>query len=98
VIEEATAFTEESVRHQRDYNVEKLRRLVPAGAENWCKPEFRATFGAATEEIVTMARETNADLIVMGAKTRKSLAGHVPGTIAYNVVVKASCPVLTVRG
>lgn len=98
VIEEATAFTEESVRHQRDYNVEKLRQLVPAGAENWCKPEFRATFGAAAEEILTLARETNADLIVMGAKTRKSLAGHVPVTIAYNVVVKASCPVLTVRG
>jgi hypothetical protein len=34
----------------------------------------------------------------MGAKPRKSLAGHVPLTIAYNVVTKASCPVLTVRG
>ena len=50
------------------------------------------------EEIITMARETNADLIVMGAKTRKSLAGHVPATIAYSVVTKARCPVLTVRG
>ena len=34
----------------------------------------------------------------MGAKPRKSLAGHVPLTIAYNVVTKATCPVLTVRG
>lgn len=98
VIQEATAFTEESVRRQREFTVEKMRHLVPPGAEDWCKPEFKATFGEAAEEIVTMARETNADLIVMGAKTRKSLAGHVPVTIAYNVVVKASCPVLTVRG
>jgi nucleotide-binding universal stress UspA family protein len=98
VIQEATAFTEESVRRQREFNVEKLEQLVPAGAENWCQPEFRATFGEAAEEILTLARETNADLIVMGAKTRKSLAGHVPVTIAYNVVVKAHCPVLTVRG
>ena len=75
-----------------------MRRLVPPGAENWCKPEFKATFGEAAEEILTLARETNADLIVMGAKPRKSLAGHVPVTIAYNVVVKAHCPVLTVRG
>lgn len=98
VIQEATAFTEESVRRQREFNMEKLQALVPEGAENWCKPEFRATFGEASEEILTLARETNADLIVMGAKPRKSLAGHVPVTIAYNVVVKAHCPVLTVRG
>jgi nucleotide-binding universal stress UspA family protein len=98
VIQEATAFTEESVRRQREFTIQRLRALVPEGAENWCKPEFRATFGEAGEEILTMARETNADLIVMGAKTRKSLAGHVPVTIAYNVVVKAHCPVLTVRG
>jgi len=98
VIQEATAFTEESVRRQWEFNVENLRRLVPEGAENWCKPVFRATFGEAVEEIITMARETNADLIVMGAKTRKSLAGHVPATIAYSVVTKAHCPVLTVRG
>jgi nucleotide-binding universal stress UspA family protein len=98
VIQEATAFTEESVRRQREFNVEKLQRLVPEGAENWCKPVFRATFGEAAEEILTMAGEANADLIVMGAKTRKSLAGHVPVTIAYNVVTKARCPVLTVRG
>lgn len=98
VIQEATAFTEESVRRQREFNIEKLEQLVPEGAENWCKPVFRATFGEAAEEIITMARETNADLIVMGAKARKNLAGHVPGTIAYNVVVKAGCPVLTVRG
>jgi nucleotide-binding universal stress UspA family protein len=98
VIQEATAFTEESVRRQREFAVDRLEQLVPAGVENWCKPEFKATFGEATEEILTLARETNADLIVMGAKTRKSLAGHVPATIAYNVVVKARCPVLTVRG
>ena len=98
VIQEATAFTEESVRRQREFNIENLRRLAPEGAENWCNPLFRATFGEVVEEITTMARETSADLIVMGAKGRKSLAGHVPATIAYSVVIKARCPVLTVRG
>ena len=98
VIQEATAFTEESVRQQRECVVRRLEKLKPEGAENWCNPVFRATFGAAAEEILTMARETNAGLIVMGAKTRKSLAGHTPFTVAYNVVTKAPCPVLTVRG
>jgi nucleotide-binding universal stress UspA family protein len=98
VIQEATAFTEESVRQQREAAVRRLEKLMPEGAENWCKPVFRATFGEAVEEIITMARETNADLIVMGAKPSKNLAGHAPFAIAYNVVTRAHCPVLTVRG
>jgi len=98
VIESAAAYTEESVARQREINVLRMRQLMPVGSENWCKPEFRATFGAATEEILIAARESKADLIVMGAKARKSLAGHAPLTIAYNVVTKATCPALTVRG
>jgi nucleotide-binding universal stress UspA family protein len=98
VIEQATAYTEESVRRQRAFAVQRMEKLMPEGAENWCKPVFRATFGAAVEEIITMARETNADLIVMGAKPSKNLAGHAPFAIAYHVVTQAHCPVLTVRG
>ncbi len=98
VIESAAAYTEESVARQREINVTRMKQLMPPGSENWCKPEFRANFGAAVEEILIAARESKADLIVMGAKARKSLAGHVPMTIAYNVVTKATCPVLTVRG
>jgi nucleotide-binding universal stress UspA family protein len=98
VIESAAAFTEKSVARQREINVVRMKQLMPPGSENWCKPEFRVTFGSAVEEILIAARESRADLVVMGAKTRRSLAGHLPLTIAYNVVTKASCPVLTVRG
>jgi nucleotide-binding universal stress UspA family protein len=98
VIESAAAYTEESVARQREINVVRMKQLMPAGSENWCKPEFRVTFGSAVEEILIAAREAKADLVVMGAKARRSLAGHVPLTIAYNVVTKAPCPVLTVRG
>lgn len=98
VIESAAAYTEESVARQREINTVRMKQLMPQGVENWCKPEFRVTFGAAVEEVLLAAKDIGADLIVMGAKTRKSLAGHVPLTIAYNVVTKAACPVLTVRG
>jgi nucleotide-binding universal stress UspA family protein len=98
VIESAAAYTEESVARQREIHIARMRQLMPPGSEDWCKPEFRVAFGAAVEEILLMTKETKADLIVMGAKTRKSLAGHAPLTIAYNVVTKAPCPVLTVRG
>jgi nucleotide-binding universal stress UspA family protein len=98
VIESAAAYTEESVARQREINVARMKQLMPPGSENWCKPEFRVTFGTAVEEILIAIRESRADLVVMGAKARRSLAGHVPLTIAYNVVTKATCPVLTVRG
>ena len=48
-----------------------MKQLMPAGSENWCKPEFRVTFGAAVEEILLAARESKADLIVMGAKAAR---------------------------
>lgn len=98
VIESAAAYTEESVARQRDINIVRMKQLMPKGSENWCRPEFRVTFGAAVEEILHTAKDLNADLIVMGAKPRMSLAGHAPLTIAYNIVTKATSPVLTVRG
>jgi nucleotide-binding universal stress UspA family protein len=98
VIESAAAYTEESVARQRDINIVRMKQLMPNGSENWCRPEFRVIFGAAVEKILHAAKDLNADLIVMGAKPCKSLAGHAPLTIAYNIVTKAISPVLTVRG
>ena len=98
VIQEPAAFSEESVRRQKEVIIGRMRQLIPAGAEFWCKTELRVCFGEAAEEILTHAREYNAGLIVMGTKKRSNLAGHAPVTIAYNVVTKAICPVLTVRG
>lgn len=98
VIEDVHAYTEEEEQARRKANIQCMKKLMPTDSENWCKVEFRVTFGAAVEEILNEAHETNADLIVMGAKARKSFAGHAPLTIAYNIVSKAKCPVLTVRG
>jgi nucleotide-binding universal stress UspA family protein len=98
VIESAAAYTEQSVARQREINVTRMKQLMPLGSEDWCKPAFRVTFGSPVEEILIAAKESKANLIVMGAKARRNLAGHVPLTIAYNVVAKAPCPVLTVRG
>ena len=98
VVEETKAHTREGEERLRKLNVARMKQFKPAESENWCKVEFRVAFGAAVEEILGEARETNADLIIMGAKTSKAFPGHAPLTIAYNVVAKAKCPVLTVRG
>jgi len=98
VVEQAHAYTEEEVERVRLVNLQKMKQFMPPESENWCKVAFRVTFGAVEEEILTEAWETKADLITMGTKMRKTFAGHAPQTTAYNVVVKAKCPVLTVRG
>lgn len=54
--------------------------------------------GEPVEEILQLAGEMKADLIVIGAKQSKGLAaGHTLHTIASRVVRGAPCPVLTVR-
>ena len=43
-----------------------LHALVPEEARAWCETEEMATLGRAHEEIVRIARERDADLIVLG--------------------------------
>jgi nucleotide-binding universal stress UspA family protein len=82
---------------QREDVTRKLEELVPGGGKGLCRPEFRLASGKPVEEILRLAKETKADLIVIGAKKRESLAGHIPHTKAYGVVCGAKCPVLTFK-
>jgi nucleotide-binding universal stress UspA family protein len=77
--------------------VHQLQELIPSGTDLHCLPLFRVERGDPVKEILRVAEETHADLIVLGAKTRKGLAGHVPHTKAHQVICGASCPVLTIK-
>jgi len=77
--------------------VHQLQELIPSKIDLHCLPLFRLERGDPVKEILRVAEETHADLIVLGAKTRKGLAGHVPHTRAYRVISRASCPVLTIK-
>ena len=82
---------------ERENVTRTLAALAPAEAELAWKPEYHLAFGEPVEEILRVAEDMKADLIVLGAKKRESLAGHVPHTKAYRVVCGARCPVLTIR-
>jgi nucleotide-binding universal stress UspA family protein len=77
--------------------VDQLQELVPSSSDLHCLPLFRVEQGDSVKEILRVAEQMHADLIVLGAKTRKGLAGHVPHTKAYQVICGASCPVLTIK-
>jgi nucleotide-binding universal stress UspA family protein len=79
----------------------RLRGIVPASAEDWCRPDAVVRFGTPADQILNVARETDADLIVLGVRGRKGVpwaATHIERVTAHKVVAHALCPVLTVRG
>jgi nucleotide-binding universal stress UspA family protein len=97
VLPHPEAYGEDVLALEKEHHMAQLRELAPGGTELHCKLDYEVAVGEPVEQILRIAQETNADLIVMGAKARGSLAGNVPHTKAYRVVCGAQCPVLTVR-
>jgi nucleotide-binding universal stress UspA family protein len=80
--------------------IHRLRSLVPEEAELWCRPEALVQHGEVCEQILSGAEQCGADLIVLGVRGMGALAGvttHMQRATAYNVVIRAQCPVLTLR-
>ncbi len=75
----------------------KLRKGVPAAARNFCEVRERVETGAAWSEILRVAEEITADLIVVGAHTRGAVGRMLFGSTANHVVRRATCPVLVVQ-
>ena len=82
----------------RDNVSKKLEQLVKT--EGWCRFEFVVQFEFPPDTILNVACEQRADLIVMGVNKKSTaiISSHMPWSIASQVVGKAPCPVLTVRG
>jgi nucleotide-binding universal stress UspA family protein len=58
---------------------------------------YRINEGKAAEEILRVAGEIGADLIVMGTHGRTGLRWLVAGSVAVAVLHRATCPVLALR-
>jgi nucleotide-binding universal stress UspA family protein len=74
--------------------MERLHEFEPPEGVN---VEYFMADGRPSEEIVRTAEEHNAELIVMGTHGRTGLGRLVMGSVAEEVVRKASCPVLTLK-
>lgn len=78
-----------------------LYEIVPESAQLWCQPEATVRFGKPAERILEVAKEADADLIVLGVRDaagRLGAATHLERATAHQVVAHAACPVLTARG
>ena len=92
---EEVARTVDRVRqaHQR-IALERAAGLTAAGIH--ARDETRT--GDPAEEIVRVAGESEADLIVMGSRGRTGLTRALLGSVARNVLLHAPCSVLITRG
>ena len=74
-----------------------LGKAVPDEARDFCDVTERVEMGAAWRQILRVAEETDADLIVMGEHAHGAVSRAFFGSTTTHVVRQAACPVLVVR-
>jgi len=85
-------------RRAREADVrDRLERLVPEEARDWCQPSLRIGHGKPYRAILGVAAEDAADLVVMGVHGRNPLDLVLFGSTTNHIVRQATCPVLTLR-
>lgn len=72
---------------------QKLLQMLPEGIS----VDHRLLEGEPAQEIVRLAKETEADIIVMGSHGRTGFGRLVMGSVAEQVGRHATCAVLTVK-
>lgn len=83
----------EYIRAQVDQNLQALLASCPDDV----KVTSHLITGQVEHEVVRIAEQVGADLIIMGTHGRTGLSRFFLGSVAERVLRHASCPVLTVR-
>ena len=89
----AISMAEEAMREAQ----EKLHDLIPADKRDRLDMETVVLRGAPCEEVIKLAKERSADIIIIGAHGEGGWRHAILGDTAEKVVRKAPCPVLTIR-
>ena len=76
---------------------ERLQKAISDAGGNTERTKARVAFGRAYKEILRVAAEERADLIVIGAQGHGLIEHMLSGSNAQHVIRRATCPVLTVR-
>src|SRR6476660_4288286 len=78
---------------------QQLNSVVPPEACLWRKPVCVLKYGLPSTNILEVAQQMQADLIVLGARHPEpaKINSHLPWATAARVIAEAECPVLTVR-
>lgn len=85
------------MRYLTEDATQRLRASIPADARTWCEIQERVVAGVAYREILRIAENDDAHLIVMGVHGRNALDMMFFGSTTNHVVRDAICPVLSLR-
>lgn len=92
-ISELISIDEKGLNDLKD----KLEKSVPEEIRAEIKCEALVSHGIPFDEIVTVVKDKNIDLIIMGTHGRKGISHVVLGSTAEKVMRDAPCPVMIVK-
>jgi len=84
-----------------DSALQTLREVVPLGTQLATKAQCLVERGAPAVAILKATADHKTDLVVVGVRNARghiTTTTHFTHSVAYEVVVQVTCPVLTVRG
>jgi nucleotide-binding universal stress UspA family protein len=93
------AFSSRPPQDARAYAEDALGRLhgrLPGDLAQWCEVRDVVRFGETSAEILKVVAQEGAQLIVVGAHSRRPAVAAMVGSCADRIVREASCPVLAV--
>ncbi|HUB19496.1 MAG TPA: universal stress protein [Acidobacteriaceae bacterium] len=75
----------------------EMRRIIPDEAPLWTRITVQVETGDVVEEVLNVATEISADLIVLGVNADVSFWPIHGDTTVYNIIAEAKVPVLSIR-
>jgi nucleotide-binding universal stress UspA family protein len=84
-------------REYEEWSLARLREAVPESVKTNCTVKELMSVGRVDREILRVAGEHEAELIVMGVSGHRGVGDRIFGSTTQHVVRAAACPVLTVR-
>jgi nucleotide-binding universal stress UspA family protein len=94
--EQAAALAEYR-RYLESGATRRLEAIIPEAVRIQCSPQIVIRHGKPYVEILRVAEEQRADLIVIGVRGRNPIDIALLGSTTNHVVRSATCPVLTLR-
>jgi nucleotide-binding universal stress UspA family protein len=95
VVENALEQLPDFFPQRERWALKRMNRAIPADAWAWCQPEARVTAGKADREILRVAEEVGANLIVMAVHGKGAVNQRLYRSTTSRVIREATCPVLT---
>lgn len=83
--------------NQEDESKQFIKEIVDLSKENDVKVESMVLFGSPVYDIVTIARKSEADMIVMGTQGNNPTQSQILGSFAYATLKNVDLPILLIK-